>query len=135
MNLSNRKALYFFFGAGSFLVAFPAFLGLFSGVIAFLSGEFESLDIIIATIAGFIGLYSGVVTWIRLPIANFRQQLTLNIGLIIGCISMVVTLTYLWAWPPVFLSGDIWSVMFGSYIYVLPLLIGIALIIEVWLTS
>lgn len=134
MNLSRRKLLYLILGAGGVLLSFPALLGLFAGLISILLGEFDSLDIVLVATGGLIGLYSSIRTWLELPLTLVRFKLYYSVGIALGCLSLLCTLFFVWSWPPAFLSGSGWDIFIGSYMYFLPIIVGLALLIEMWVS-
>ena len=128
MHLYQRKILYLICGAGGFFIAIPALLGLFAASIALLFGEFSSLDLFLVTLGGLIGLGSATYTWVNLPICKLQNRVLAILGLSIGCMSLVAAITIVWVWPPAFFSGSVWDIAIGSYLYLLPGIVGLLLI-------
>ncbi len=127
--------MYLICGAGGFFIAIPALLGFLGAGIALLLGDFTSLDLFLVTLGGLIGLGAATYAWVHLPIHKLQNRILATIGISIGCVSLAAALTCVWVWPPTFFNGSFSDIAIGSYLYLLPGIVGLVLIFEISLNQ
>jgi hypothetical protein len=130
MNLRARKILYLLLMSGVLVLVVPLLVLLGASLKAVLAGEIESSFFLAISIAGAIGLGSGFYTLIALPVSSLAKRLLLSLGIVLGTMSIIGTLTE--SGTPAFLQSDLPNLLKGSYIWFGPVLVGIALLIELW---
>ena len=129
MSLAFRKKVYLVLGLGALYAAFVALLGL---TISLATGTFDQM--FFQSAGGILGVWSGIFALVSLPIKVQRLRVALTFGIVIGFVALSSVLSNGVYPDQEYFEEGILARILPLYVYVLPLFVGCALLIEIWVT-
>ena len=130
MNLGSRKLTYLVLGLGALGSAYMALVGM---VFALAYAGQEVL--LLQSIGGLLGVVCGIVALANLPVSAQLIRVGLTVGILIGCVSLGSALVMYWSnFFPDF-DRPVRQFAIALYVWFLPMFVGIALVVELWLAQ
>lgn len=130
MDRRTRKVIYFVFSGGAVMLGWLAVLNFFFAV-----GRQDLAELgirVVGSIGGVFGLISGYYALAKFPIARTIKRVALTVGIAVGCISLIAVLVVDGSFPPIDLQQGFMTAIWQIYVFVCPVVIAMALLVEIW---